>query len=196
MPTSVIAWLSAYRYPIVPLLAFFEGPVVMLVSGFFVRIGFFSFLPVYLLLIAGDFAGDIAWYFVGRHGARKLIYRFGRFFSLDEKSVERAEHFFHHNQVRILFISKITMGFGFAIATLVAAGAARVSFKKYFWVNLGGEFLWAGFLMGIGYFFGNFYIIMNKDLRWMFVIAMIVIATAAIYEFGKAMKKRFSKSEP
>ena len=58
------------------------------------------------------------------------------------------------------------------------------------------EFDRTGFLMGIGYFFGNFYIIMNKDLRWMFVIAMIVIATAAIYEFGKAMKKRFSKSEP
>ena len=31
----------------------------MLLSGFFVRIGFFSFWLVYLLLIVGDFTGDL-----------------------------------------------------------------------------------------------------------------------------------------
>ncbi len=189
--SPVIGWLLAYRYPILIPLAFLEGPVVMLISGLLIRIGIFSFLPVYLLLITGDFAGDIVWYFIGRHGARSLIDKYGHFINLTEQNIERAERFFQNHEMRILFISKITMGFGFAIATLVAAGAAHISFKKYFWINLFGEFIWAGILISVGYFFGNFYLLLNKDLRWIFVVAMIILSLAAAYGFGKAMKKHF-----
>jgi membrane protein DedA with SNARE-associated domain len=191
--SPVFAWLFVYRYPIVFPLAIAEGPIVMLLSGLLVRIGFFEFWPIYLLLIAGDLTGDIVWYFVGKHGARSLIDKYGHFFNLNEKDIEFAEDFFHKNQTRILFISKLTMGFGFAIATLVAAGAARVPFKKYFVINLLGGFVWTGILMGVGYFFGNFYLFLNKGLRWMFIVALIILAMIATYGFGKAMKKNFSK---
>jgi membrane protein DedA with SNARE-associated domain len=191
--SPVFAWLFVYRYPIVFPLAIAEGPIVMLLSGLLVRIGFFEFWPIYLLLIAGDLTGDIVWYLVGRHGARSLIDKYGHFFNLDEKSIEFAEDFFHKNQTRILFISKLTMGFGFAIATLVAAGAARVPFKKYLIINILGGFVWTGILMAVGYFFGNFYLFLNKGIRWMFIVAMIILAGFAAYGFSRAMKKNFSK---
>lgn len=187
----IVSWLLTFRYPIVFPLAIVEGPLVMLISGFLIRIGFFSFWPIYLILMAGDLTGDIFWYFVGRKGGRPLIEKYGHYVNLTEENVERAEGFFQDHQTKILFISKITMGFGFALATLVAAGMANVSFKKYFTINLFGQFIWTGILIGAGYFLGNFYTWVDKSLRWAFVISLIIIAAFAIFGFGKFMRRQF-----
>lgn len=195
LASPVISWLLAYRYPIAYPLALVEGPVVMLVSGFLVRLGFFDFWPIYLTLVAGDFTADIIWYFVGRHGARTLIEKYGRFLSITEENVERAERFFHDHQGKILFISKITMGFGFAIATLIAAGAARVPFKKYFTINFFGEFIWAGILMALGYFLGHLYTLVDQSLRWAFAIALVLVVIAALYGFGKFMRGKMKNAK-
>lgn len=192
--TFIARWLLSYGYTIAYPLAIVEGPVVMLLSGFLVRLGLFSFVPLYLVLIAGDLTGDVIWYWVGRRGAEPLIRKYGRFLSLTTDNVEKAKRFFHDHQGKILFISKITMGFGFAIATLVAAGAAKVPFKKYFAINFFGEFIWAGILMGLGYFLGNLYTLVDKSLRWAFVIAMIIIGFGAVYGFGKFMRAKFKGS--
>jgi membrane protein DedA with SNARE-associated domain len=142
--------------------------------------------------MAGDLTGDIFWYFVGRLGGRPLIEKYGHFVDLDEENVERAQDFFQDHQVKILFISKITMGFGFALATLVAAGMAKVPFKKYFMINLIGQFIWTGILIGAGYFLGNFYDWVDKSLRWAFIISLIVIAGLVIFGFGKFMRRQVS----
>ncbi|MGC9599005.1 MAG: DedA family protein [Minisyncoccia bacterium] len=188
--SPIVSWLLAYRYPILYPLAIVEGPVVMMISGFLVRLNFFYFWPVYFLLIAGDLTGDILWYLLGRHGARSFIEKYGKFFSITEENVEKAEQFFNKHQWKILFISKITMGFGFALATLIAAGAAKVPFKKYLTINFLGQFVWTGVLMAVGYFLGNLYIMVDKSLRWAFIIALIVIAFFAAYGFGKFMRNR------
>ena len=191
LASPIAQWLLAFRYPIAYPLTIVEGPVVMLLSGFLVRLGFFAFWPIYLVLIAGDLTGDIVWYWVGRSGARTIINKYGRFLNLTEENVDRAEKFFHEHQVKILFISKITMGFGFALATLVAAGAAKVPFKKYLTINFIGEFIWAGILVGAGYFLGNLYTLVDKSLRIAFVVAAIVFLGLVAYGFSKFMGKRF-----
>jgi len=194
LPSSpIVGWLLTYRYHIAYPLGIVEGPVVMLIAGLLVRLNFFSFWPIYLILVAGDLTGDIIWYGVGRHGARPLINRFGKFLNLTEENVGRAEKMFSEHQTKILFISKITMGFGFALATLIAAGAAHVPFKKYMTINFFGEFIWAGILFAVGYFLGDLYVLVNKSLQWAFIGAMIIIGAGVMYGFAHYMRKRFEK---
>ncbi len=193
LPSSpIVAWFLAYRYPIALPLAFVEGPIVMLLSGILVRAGFFDFWPIYGLLMAGDLLGDAGWYWVGRHGGRAFIEKYGKFVSVTNERIEQVERFYHEHHMSILFISKITMGFGFAVATLMAAGAARIPFKKYIAINFLGGFVWTGFLIGVGFFLGNLYLAVDEGLRWMFILAVIVIGLAAAYGFGKFMRGRFS----
>ena len=192
--SPIISWLLAFRYPIAYPLAIVEGPVVMMLCGLLVRVGFFSFWPIYFILMAGDLTGDVLWYLVGRHGARSFVDNYGHFFSITEENVEKTEQFFQDNQTKILFISKITMGFGFALATLIAAGAAKVPFKKYFAINFLGQFIWTGILMGVGYFLGNLYVLVDKSLRWAFIIALILIAAGAAYGFGKFMRRKIQNT--
>lgn len=196
MPLEHFLTSVAYlKYPLVFLLSLVEGPVVMVGCGMLYRLGVFSFLPIYFTLIIADFTADIGWYFIGRHGARKFVDRWGHYFSITPDSVERLEKLFHEHQGKILFISKITMGFGFALATLMAAGMARVPLKKYALFNFIGGFVWTAILMSVGYFFGHLYTLIDQSFRLAFVVFVIIFVLLAVYGLGKYFKSRFLAKE-
>jgi membrane protein DedA with SNARE-associated domain len=192
MEAAFVAWLMAYRYTIIIPLTMVAGPLMMPLCGFLVGLGELQFLPAYALLVTGDFIGDITWYLVGKYGALKVIHRWGKYISLEMEHVERFKTLFNKHDTQILFISKITMGFGFALAVLVAAGIAHVPFRKYALLNLLGGFLWTGLLMGIGYFFGNIYLSVSENLRLLTIAALFIIFMLALYGFGRYVRVRFS----
>ena len=67
----------------------------------------------------------------------------------------KIERRFHKYHLRILVISKLTMGFGLAVPILTTAGMLRVSFTRYCTINILGSFVWVGFVIFVGYNFGN-----------------------------------------
>lgn len=189
----VLSWLLAYRYLIIFPLVIFEGPIVMLVCGFLIRLGGFDFWPTYLLLILGDLIGDIGWYAAGRYGARRFMERFGKLFGIGMREIEHFENLFNTHDTKILLISKLTMGFGFAFATLAGAGAAHVPFRKYFMINLVGGVVWTGILITIGYFFGNLYYSISENMRIGFVTTASIIAVSALYFFARYARARIKE---
>lgn len=183
----------AYKYVIIFLGAIIEGPVLMVASGFLVHLGMLDFWPVFLTLLFGDLIADFFWYSLGYFGAKKFIWKYGHIISLDRDRVEKLEKKFHTHKNKILFISKMTMGFGFALVTLISAGIARVPIKNYAVFNLLGGFVWTGLLMGIGYVFGGAYSYVNEGLRIMFIFAMVVIVSFLLFGFGCFMRYEFFK---
>ena len=81
------------------------------------------------------------------------------------------------------------MGFGFAVATLFTAGLVKVDFKKYALFNFLGGFIWTGFLLAAGYFFGNLYAYLNTGFKVVFIIALAAFISAALYGGGRYFKK-------
>lgn len=191
LASPIAAWLLSYRYIIIFPLAIVEGPILMFICGFLLHMGYFSFFPLYFTLVAGDFTADLLWYGVGFYGAKPFVLKYGKYVNLSLETVLKIERLFEKHHDKILFISKITMGFGFALATLVAAGMAKVPFKKYVFYNLFGGFIWTGLLLAGGYFLGNLYAFVDSSLRWAFIGATIFIAALALYGFSKFMRKRF-----
>ena len=102
------------------------------------------------------------------------------------------EGVFRRHDTKILFISKITMGFGFAIATIMAAGASKVPFRKFLIFNLLGGIILTGVLISIGYFFGNFYFLVEDGFKILFVGALVIMFGAGSYGFIQFLKRRFS----
>ncbi|MDR3642787.1 MAG: DedA family protein [Candidatus Doudnabacteria bacterium] len=192
---NLLSGLAYYRYVLTFVLAIFEGPMVMVASGILLRLGFFYFLPVYFSLMLGDFVADLAWYWVGYYGGRPFVDRFGKYFSLTPDVVEKIEDFFHKHQDKILVISKLTMGFGFAVATLFTAGLVKVNFKKYALFNFFGGFIWTGVLLAAGYFFGNLYAVLNRGFKVVFIIALSVFMVGLLYGGGKYFKQLLLKNK-
>jgi membrane protein DedA with SNARE-associated domain len=190
---TILGYLVTYRYVLIIPITVIEGPIVMVLCGFLLRFGTFDLIPLYVILIISDLVGDIGWYCVGRFWGLSFIKRFGKFFSITEKTLEKATALFHKHHNKILFISKITMGFGFALVTLITAGMAKVPFKKYLAFNVAGQFVWTAALLGIGYSFGNIYTSIDKGFRDVALVALIIIALAIVYGFGKYISKRIGE---
>lgn len=188
-----LAKLLIYKYFIAFPLAIVEGPVVMVACGFLLRLGAFSFWPIYLALVLGDFVADLIWYAVGYYGARKFADRWGKYFSVTPDSLEKLEKLFEQHHDKILFISKITMGFGFALATLIAAGMAKVPLKKYALYNFFGGFVWTALLMLLGYFFGHLYTLIDKSFKIAFLVFLACLLLTVLFGAGKYFKNNLTK---
>ena len=190
MIAATIAWLMAYRYWVILPVTVLEGPIVMVISGFLLKLGYFSLLPVYFVLLLGDLVGDFFWYGVGYYGARPIVRRYGHFISLNDQMLEKIEGVFKRNQNKILFISKITMGLGFALVTLITAGAIRVPLKKYAFFNIAGGVIWTAFLLSLGYWFGNIYLQIDHTFQVVFLVALASLLLLAIIGFRKYIRQR------
>jgi membrane protein DedA with SNARE-associated domain len=192
--TGFLSLLAAYRYPFAFLGTFVEGPLAMIGGGMLVRLGQFDFLPLYLVLVLGDLSADILWYFLGRFAAKPFINKFGKFFGVTEETFEKMERIFLKHDTKILFISKITMGLGFAIATLMAAGAVRVNFKKFVALNLAGGLVWVAVLISAGFFFGDLYLKIADSFKAVFIGTLAITVIALMYGFASFIRKQYNGS--
>lgn len=185
-----LASLNYYKYFLVLILAIVEGPVVMTFSGLLWRLNYFDFLQLYLVLMAGDLIADAIWYGVGYFWGHKFIQRYGKYFGLSEEKVTKFKNLFDNHKTKILFISKITMGFGLALLVLISAGLSRISFKKYLSINFLGQIIWTFLLLVLGYFFGSIYLIIDKSLRIGFLVGLFLFIIFSIYGFNIYMRKK------
>ncbi len=192
--TYILTFASAWRYPLLIAGAIIEGPVIMVASGIMLRTGIFALVPLFLALVIGDLLADIFWYFVGYYFAEPLIRRYGHFFGLTPEKFVVAKELFRRYEAKILFISKVTIGFGMALATVIAAGATRVPFRTYMLLNFLGEVILVSGLLAIGYFFGEVYTRISGDLKIVFVISVIVLVGAATYGLSRYFKNKILTS--
>jgi membrane protein DedA with SNARE-associated domain len=184
--------LGVFKYALLFIAAFFEGPVIMTATGFLLHFGQFNFLAAYLALVFGDLAGDFAWYAIGYFAGEKIIKKFGKYISLEEKIIDRINRLYQKHQGKIIILSKVTMGFGFSLATLTSAGMTRMPLKKFGLYNFFGGLIWVGLLMFLGYSLGSAYVRINEGFRTLFIISSTIAVVSALYGFQRYIRKKFS----
>lgn len=187
---NLALWLESSKYVLLIVGTIIEGPVVMMVSGFLYGLGQFALFPMYLALVFGDFIADIGWYCLGRFGTRHTIFKYGHYLGLTPELLEMMEGRFHKYHQKILIISKLTMGMGFAFIVLIVAGIFKVPFKNYVFLNLVGGFIWTALLVTVGYFVGNVFLIIPNSLKVIFVIFIFVAIIMGLRYATKYLKKQ------
>lgn len=177
-------------YGVIIVLSCAEGPILSMIGGVLVRFGYFPFIPIYAALMIGDLIGDSIWYWIGHRYGHRFIARFGKYFSITEEGFEKVRKIFHHYKHRILLISKMTNGFGLSLVTLTTAGMIRIPFSKYICTNVIGQFVWSGFLIGVGYFFGNAYLKVNSIFAKISIVALSILVIFAFLGYKKYLRKK------
>ncbi len=189
---DILSYLFDYRYWAIFIGTFVEGPIVITLVGFLIRLGVFRLIPSYFLLLLGNVAADVFWYYVGHYGAKKAIRKFGRFFGLKQEIVKGIKKLFHEHQVKILFLSKVTMGFGLTVPIMITAGVSKIPIKRIILINFFGGFIWTAFLLAMGYFFGNIYLLISEEYQ-KFFIPLIIFFIVAIYVSNRIFRRRLLK---
>lgn len=161
----------------------------MMVSGFMFKLGQFDFFPMYLLLVSGDLISDIGWYTLGRYGTRSLLLKYGHYFGITSTLITKAEDSFNKYRLKILIISKLSMGMGLAFIVQIVAGMFKVPFKHYVLINTAGGFVWTAFLVTIGYFLGNIFLLIPESMKIIFSVIILIILIIAIRYIRNYLRK-------
>ena len=187
---SIMSFASYFRYPLIGFGVIFEGPVLMIASGFLYRTGFFEIIPLFIAIMIGDLIGDVFWYMAGRYFAHPILQKKGSFVGVTPERFEKINGLFSKYHERILIFSKLTLGLGFAVGVLTAAGMAKVSFKRYMIINVIGEFFIVSILLSAGYFFGQMYLNISDSLKVEFLIVVAVVVILSFYFFSKYIARK------
>jgi len=185
---QMLAFIEASKYILLWLGCYFEGTIAMLTGGVLIRLNSVDFWVVYPLLVSADVLSDVMWYAIGYFGARRFVVRWGHLIGVSMPIVEKLERGFNKYHTSILVGSKLTMGFGLAVGTLITAGLMRVSFVRFCVINLLGSLVWVLFLIGIGYYFGD--VLSAVPGKWQ--VVSVVTALVGVFFFVRYLTKRIA----
>lgn len=179
-------------YGVIIILSFIEGPILAFLCGILFRVGAIAFLPAYIALMIGDLIGDTLWYWIGRRYGLRFVQRYGHYFHIDEQHIGTVEQIFRRHSNWILILSKVTMGLGFALVTLITAGMSKIPFGRYIVLNVIGQFFWTALLMALGFFFSNLFVTFDNLFARIAIAGAAIIFVVLLYRYAKFVRTKYS----
>ena len=184
--------LVAYKYFILFPIVVVEGPIATVIAGLIISLGYLNFLVAYLVIVAGDVAGDCIYYAIGRFGREHFIERWGKYIGLNPQRVIHVEKHFDKHGSKTLFIGKMAHGIGSIF--LVAAGMVKMPFSRFVSANLLATFIKSLILILIGYYFGQSLEKINSAFEFISALSISLALIIALGLFWYFKKKEGDKS--
>jgi membrane protein DedA with SNARE-associated domain len=136
-----------WNYLLLMVLIIIQGPIMTMLGGAAASVGLLNPALVFIAAITGNLCADIFWYAVGRGK------RLGRLADWREKRPQRLEGLRRGMQAKAIpFLLMAKLSLGMAVPALIAAGLARVPWRRWFPAVFSGEIVWTGSLLLIGYY--------------------------------------------
>lgn len=191
---DVFVILEKYKYVAIFPITIFEGPIVIILSGFLVNLGFLNVYIILPILLVGDLIGDSFYYAIGRYGNRfSWVKKIGSFLGYRESGERALKKHFEKHTVKTLLIAKMTHGVGAMVQ--VAAGMAGVSFGKYFLLQMIGTIPKTLILFFIGFYLGNSYMKINAYIDILYYAVMSVLLVGVLYIILKKYSQKAIQEE-
>ena len=188
---QIILLLTAHKYLFLFPVVVVEGPIITVIAGFLSSLGFLNIFIAYAVIVVGDIVGDIMFYAIGYYGRQKFVNRWGRFLGITSERVERLEKHFEKHAGKTLIVVKLSQGIGAVV--LVAAGIARVPFRKFVWYNFIPTLPKSLILILIGYYSGESYVKISSYLDYAAIGTVIAaVIFIVIYFMMRKVSKKYA----
>lgn len=186
----IFQFLSQYGYWIMLPLMVVEGPVVTLVGAMLSSLGAFNVFVVFIFSVLGDIIGDVILFGLGYKYGMGFVRNVGKYIGITENLVRKMEKYFSRHGGKTIFAVKSTTGLCWA--TFVAAGIAKMDFRKFLKNSFYGGIVWSGFLVAMGYFYGYLWREIRDNISWIgwaiTLAATITFSIITIYKKWQARK--------
>jgi membrane protein DedA with SNARE-associated domain len=184
MEQHVLAWITQYGYlAIFSLLVFgivglpIPDETLLTFTGYLVFKGHLSPPLAFLSAFAGSACGITISYTLGRTFGIKLIHRYGRYLRITENHVNKAHAWFAR-------VGHWGLTFGYFIPgvrhfTAYAAGMSAVETPQFCLFAYSGAALWAASFLSLGFFLGERWQAVQKNVDRYLVgvtIALVILA--------------------
>lgn len=180
-----IQWIWFWVYPILFIAMAFEWDVVLLTTGFFVRMGVLNPIFTIFALLWGTLVWDYGWYLIGRH-LRKFRWKWLEHFYVATKF---AEKHLLSKLTRTLCIAKFV--YGLHRPTCFRCGSLHIPHRLFFEANIIASIIWIMAVLGIGYLAGQSFMMAKQYLKFAEIgmLALLVVIVWVMHFLSKKMKK-------
>ena len=119
----------------------------------------------------------------GRHGARKWLQTHGHKFFLPDRRLKKAEKFFKDHGPWAIFLGSCFTTLRPMLA--VTAGSTNMHHYTFIISNFLGVCIWAGVVIGSGYYFGEsiWYVVKNNWEIAFGILCFLVVAKILFWEY-------------
>jgi membrane protein DedA with SNARE-associated domain len=148
--------------------------IILPYGGYLASTGRITYLEASLAGAVGGTAGSIASYFLGLHGGRHFLLRYGRYLGFNRTAMARADRWFARYGDWAVFLSRLLP----AIRTFISlpAGIARMHFPRFVAYTFVGSLIWSLALTWVGYLLGSNW----EEVRvWMHELDLVLLGAAA-----------------
>jgi len=191
----IFTFLQHYGYIVMLPLMIIEGPVATIIAAMLASLGAFNVFIVLVLSILGDVIGDVVLFGLGYHYGLGFVRRIGKYMGITESLVSRMEKYFARHGGKTIFAVKSTTGLCWA--TFVAAGIAKMDFRRFVKYSVFGGVVWSGFLVAMGYFYGYLWRSFKVYISWAgwIILGVAVVSIAGINLYKSREAKELLKKE-
>ena len=186
---TIIESLGHWNYLLLAILVFAEGPTATLIGAAAAAAGFLNPWAVFSVAAISNLTADTFWYTLGRLG-HKNIYSWAEKFGVQNESIVYYQKRIHHHALTILLAAKLTLSF--IIPALIAAGLARIPWRKVFPPLFLGETIWTGGLTLIGFFLTSRITQLEQNLQVIALLGGIFFFILILYLFRHHIRHRFT----
>lgn len=191
--TGQFPQLGIWGYMILAIFVAVEGPIATLLGAAAASAGLMRPGWVFMSAAIGNLTADSLWYTLGSVGRVEWLLRYGRRFGVRKRHLERLTKEMHNHAAKILLVAKLTAGF--MIPSLIAAGLAKVPWKRWFPVILTGEMIWTGTLVLVGYFATEAIKQIERGVEYVGMAASAFFLLFILWGVRRMLRKREEKQE-
>ena len=190
MEQQVLAWITQYGYIAIYALLVFgivglpvPDETLMTFTGYLVYTGHLSLVPAWLAAFCGSASGITISYILGRTFGLALIHRYGKYFRIKQEHVDKAHAWFEKR-------GHWSLTFGYFIPgvrhfTAYAAGMSDLEPPPFVLFAYSGAALWASTFIGLGYFLGERWEAVERNIRsymlWLTIAGVIAGASYLVW---------------
>ncbi len=181
MPRHLIRFFIRYKYQVIFPIAVLEGPIITMISGFLISLGYLSFVPTFCIVFAGDLISDSFLYGIGRFG-RNVVQKIP-FIRISGKRINQLEEQYRAHPGKTIAASKVSYGLGWLF--LIAAGASKMTYRIFAQHITIFDAIKSSALLMVGYFFGRAALHFSNTYLQYYALAVIILLPVIYYAIEK-----------
>ena len=166
----------------------FPSEIVMIPAGYLAYKGEMNLYLAVLAGIVGSIAGALFNYYLALHFGRKFILKYGRYFFISEKTLNKLELFFKNHGELSTFNGRLIPGIRQLIS--LPAGLARMNIPKFIFYSGLGAGIWVIVLVALGYFLGANEALITEYLQSATMIALVCVVLITVFYIVRHKRKK------
>ena len=168
------------------------GQTIVILGGFFAKLGLLNLYVVMILAAIGAVAGDVIAFVRGRRSGLDPITRWGKYFLIKESHIEKTRKVLDRHTGKALIFGRFNP-FTRALMPYLA-GASGIQIKKFWLYDTIGAVSWAILSVMIGYVFGASYTVVAQSIGQFMTMGIVIgLLLISAYTFINNRRHIFSK---